>query len=200
MLLVVVDARLGLRQLLQVLLELQSDGHILLEVDVRLRSVVLADHVVLVDDFVESSLYCVKLMLQPVHVFLLGLLKLPHDLLLGVDLAVEQLILGHHFVDLCLELGILLGQNVDLPRQSLRLYLGVLCRQHLISVFAFALHEEGACGLVLLLLLLVALNPHLSGLLLACQDLTEIANLLAELFLGELELPLDCLLLRIRLL
>ena len=79
-----------------------------------------------------ADLNGVKFLLELLDVLFLGHLHLLEDLLLGVELAIEVLCLGHRFVDLVLEFDVLLVEDLDLPVRSIELDLSVLDSEHLI--------------------------------------------------------------------
>ena len=97
-----------------------------------LRSEVLTNHAVLVEEVLVADLNGVQLLLEFLDVLFLGHLHLLEDLLLGVELTIEVLRLGHGFVDLVLEFDILLVEDLDLPVRSVELDLAVLDSEHLI--------------------------------------------------------------------
>lgn len=83
---------------LDTLLGLNLEGQVFMEIDVSLRSVILTNHIVLVDDLQETRLHRIELILQLGNVLLLGLLKLFHDFFLGIKFTVENFIFSHGFI------------------------------------------------------------------------------------------------------
>ena len=91
-----------------------------------LRSEVLTNHAVLVEEVLVADLNGVQLLLEFLDVLLLGHLHLLEDLLLGVELTIEVFCLGDCLVDLVLELDVLLVQDLDLSIRSVELDLSIL--------------------------------------------------------------------------
>lgn len=131
-------------------------------------------------------------MLQLLYVLLAVEFHLFHDLLLGVDLSLQVLLLGQGVIQLVLEVLVLLGQNLIRLLGSLQLYLYVLGEEHLILEVAPFLEEFGIGSRVLLLLLLKPLDPLLPRLLLTSQHILQRLDLLLQLLLSDLKLPLYC--------
>ena len=91
-----------------------------------LRSEVLTNHAVLVEEVLVADLNGVQLLLEFLDVLFLGHLHLLEDLLLGVELTIEVFCLGDCLVDLVLELDVLLVQDLDLSIRSVELDLSIL--------------------------------------------------------------------------
>jgi hypothetical protein len=96
------------------------------------RKVVLADHLHLLDLDLVSLLDCAQLRFQFLDVLLPVELHLLHDFLLGVDLTLQVLLLGKGIVELVLEVLVLLGEDLIRLSSSLKFYLNVLGKKHLI--------------------------------------------------------------------
>lgn len=163
------------------------------------RSDVFTDHVVLIDNLQEAVLNGIQLMLQLRDVLFLVYLELFHYFLLSGKIASEHIILRRRLVQLLLEAGILLRQNLNLLLQLVVLDFSVLRQQQLVSMVSLGLLQLRRLDIVILLLFLEALNPLRTSFFFTLQNLRQVVDLFVKLLLGELELALNTLFLRVQL-
>ena len=129
----------------------------------------------------------VQLFLQLVDVLFLGHLHLAQDLLLGVQLSIKILSFGNRLVHLVLELNILLLEDLDLAVGRVQLDLAVLQSQHLILELRARSQQLRVCRSVILLLVFIPRDPHITCLLLVSNDLIQALDAIIQVSLGQLE-------------
>ena len=81
------------------------------------------------------------------------------------------------------------SKYINLSLRRLELDFCIFGGQQLVTMITLGLEELGICDIVLFLLLLIPINPHLSGLLLAIDDFIQITDLFIQLFPCYLKLP-----------
>ena len=166
-----------------------------MQVKYGLRSIVLTNHVVLINELMESCFNCVELIFQTVNKLLFRDRELLEFFFLNTQISLEHFCFGKSFIKCCLEFLVLSSENFYLPLTSLKLNFCIFCCKHLISMVTFNLKKLSICNHMVFLFFLIPLNPHFSGFLFTIDNLIEIGNLFIKLFLGELKLSLNSLLL-----
>ena len=131
-----------------------------------------------------SDLDCVKFLFKFVDVLLLGHFHLLQDFLLSMQFTIEVFSLGYWFVYLVLEFDVLFMQYLDLSIGCIELDLSILYSKHLIFEVASSSEKLSICGCMFFLLFFVPLNPHVTSLFLACNNLLQVVNPLIELLFG----------------
>jgi len=97
-----------------------------------------------------------------------------------------------------LELFVLVCQNINLPLNCLQLDLCVFGGEDLVLEVALHLQQLSIGLSVLLLLLFVPFDPHFPSFFLASDNLVQTGYLFIKLFLAQLCLSLDSLLLNLK--
>ena len=91
----------------------------------RLRSEVLTNHRILLQEVLIAQLDCVQFFLEALDVLLLGHFHLLEDFFLCVKFTVEVLSSGNSFIDLMLEFQVLFLEDLNLTVCGIQLDLGV---------------------------------------------------------------------------
>ena len=98
----------------------------------RLRSEVLTNHRILLQEVLIAQLDCVQFFLEALDVLLLGHLHLLEDLLLRVEFSVQIFGPRDRLINLVLELHVLLLQDLNLAIGRVEFDLAVLEEKHLV--------------------------------------------------------------------
>ena len=105
---------------------------------------------------------------------------------MSIELTIEVLSLGYRFINLVLELEVLLLQDLNLAIGRGQLDLSVLQGQDLIFKFGPSLEQLRVSVGVVLLLIFISLDPQITRLLLIVYHFLQTLDAIVELSLGHL--------------
>ena len=98
----------------------------------RLRSEILTNHRILLQEVLIAQLDCVKLFLEALDVLFFGHFHLLEDLFLRVEFSVQVFGPRDRLIDLVLEFHVLLLQDLNLAIGRVEFDLAVLEEEHLV--------------------------------------------------------------------
>ena len=158
---------------------------------------ILTNHGVLVDYFYKPLFNCFQFTFQAANIFFFGSFELFQDLLLSLKLSINVFMLSLSFTDRSLKLLVLSSQDFDLSGYCLKLDLCIFGGKNLIFMLTLGFKQFSISFSMIILLILIPLNPHLTGFLFSCDDLIQGSNLFCSLFLAQLQLSFDALFLNV---